>query len=424
MKQHWLNSTEVFDEYERRFAKARIEKKLSRPWETKDREEIIASTKRMLRYDEALVPQISEMNEISRTEYQGFCAIQYRFQSWKNMYGSATLYLPHSEEKVPLVFICCGHGKQGRLSFGYMAMGHRLASLGIAALVMDNIGQGDRNLTPDQFKGPDHWMAVAPFHCGLTLQGLIVMETIGMIRYMKQDPRFDTDRFGACGNSGGGTLTMFLSALCPELNVIASCGYPSEATYILQKERRHCACNLLIGQAYEAEMWEIYSVFAPKPLMLESGSFDNLIPPDLAHRNARKVMNTYVQLDAMDNLVFRLTNTKHPWELEDLNLISGFLSEKLLGVTPENAEEAFATEDLTPFRVSMPENMLTTSELSQKLTGVELPDELELKDVFTPTFNGEAIDPCSLQSDIGRGDVMRVFAQFECVLCKPDKKES
>ena len=416
MKNKWFEATEIFDAYERHFAKARSEKVLTHPWENEDRENIIQSAKRMLRYDEQLIPHISNMQEISRTDYGAYSAIAYRFQSWEHMYGAATLYIPNTQDPLPLVFVCCGHGKQGRRTEGYNRMGHRLASLGIAAITMDNIGQGDRSLTPDNFKGPDHWFADAPFYCGLTLQGLIVMETIGLIRYLKNDPRFDPDRFAACGNSGGGTLTMFLAALAPEISVISSSGYPSEATYLLQKERRHCACNLLIGQAYEAEMWELYSLFAPKPMLLEGGKFDNLIPMDLAYKNARKIKNTYVQLGAEENFSFSLTKTKHPWELEDLNLISRFLSRKLLGITPEDMQEIIADEDTSPFAVPMPADMLSTQQLSQNLTGIIVPDGIELKDIFPPTLNDIPINPDEIQLNVGRGDVMRVFAQFECAL--------
>jgi len=417
----WKTTTEVFDEYERRFALARAGKELSRPWEPAQKQAITAATKRMLRYDEALVPTVHDMEEISRREYDGYTAIQLRYQTWENMYGASTLYLPHKEGKLPLAFVCCGHGDQGRLSLSYMGMGHRLASLGMAALVMDNIGQGDRNPHPRKGKHPDHWMAVAPFQCGLTLQGLIVMETIAMIRYMQTDPRFDAARFGACGNSGGGTLTMFLAALAPELSCIASCGYPSETAYLLQKERRHCACNLLIGQAHEAEMWELYSLFAPKPLLLSNGNLDNLIPLDLSHRNARKVRNTYVQLGAEENFTHKLTKTTHPWDVEDVNLVSAFLSRQLLGREPENEiTEIFTEEDLEPLRVSIPAQSLSTARLSELLSGRKAEAGKELADVFRPTFRGKVIDPEALQPDVGRGDVMRVFAQFECALYRSE----
>ncbi len=418
LKEKWQRTMDAFDEYERRFASARAEKKPFSPWLEADRKKILEEVKSMLAYREELVPSIGEMEEMGRTSYEGYDAIQYRYRTWKNFYGASTLYMPHTKEKVPLVFVCCGHGGEGRRSAGYMAMGHRLASLGIAALVMDNIGQGDRNFRSTEFKAPDHWYAVAPFYCGLTLQGLIVMETVAMIRHMAKDPRFDAQRLGACGNSGGGTLTLFLAAMAPELAVLSSGGYPSEIPYLMQKERRHCACNLLLGLAHKAEMWEIYSLFAPKPLLLEGGRHDNLIPQDLFLRNARKVKNTYVQMDCEEHFESKLTDTRHPWDLEDVNLISAFLSENLLGKEAEDAEALFVVEDPQLYAVKMPEDMLSTAQLAQSLTGKEMPEGTELKDIFPPTLHGEAIDPDFIQTDVGRGDVMRVFAQFESALLR------
>ena len=411
MERSWLQTMDVFDEYERRFAAARAQKNPTRPLH--QREEILESTKRMLRYREDLLPQIHGMEELARTEYPQCTGIAYRYETWPKCYGAATLYLPHNAEKPPLVFVCCGHGDAGRRNKSYAAMGQYLAGLGMAALVMDNIGQGDRSRTEKITTNPDHWLATAPFACGLTLQGLIVMETVAMIRYMSSDPRFDPQRFAACGNSGGGTLTMFLAALAPELQVIASSGYPSEIGYLLQKERRHCACNLLIGQAFEAEMWEIYSLFAPKPLLLSGGLWDDLIPADLAQRNARKVRSTYVQLEADDRFTFKLTRTKHSWEEEDIALIGSFLSRNLLG---EAAEALPVPEGIDPMEVPIPDDCLTTARLSALLTGREAPEDIPLEEIFRPTFAGKPIDPAALQLDVGRGNVMRVFAQFESAL--------
>ena len=405
MDQKWQKTMEVFDEYERRFAAARAEKKMASFPE--DREKVLSGVKRMLRWRDELMPTVGDLEEISRQEYDGYHAVQYRFPTWENFYGAATLYMPNTEKKVPLVFVCCGHGEEGRLTDSYMAMGHRLASLGLAALVMDNIGQGDRSKTPGVFKTEDHWYSLAPFYCGLTLQGMIVMETVALIRKMATDPRFDSEKFAACGNSGGGTLTMFLAAMAPELKVLSSSGYPSEVSYILAKERRHCACNLLEGAAFGPEMWEIYSLFAPKPLLLEGGKHDNLIPLDLAHRNARKVKNTYIQLGS-DAFQFQLTNTRHSWDVEDVNLISGFLAKHLLGIVAEDTEALFCGEAC---HVAMPEDMYSTDQLVQALTGKQMPAGTRLCDIYQP-----AVDETEIDLNAGRGDVMRVFAQMECAL--------
>ena len=414
MNQNWLNTMDVFDAYERRFAQARAEKVPTHPWKAADREKILAGVKKMLCWDDDLVPQVGELEECSRRSFAGYSAIEYRYPTWEGFWGSSTLFLPEGGEKLPLVFVCCGHGEDGRRTGSYQAMGHRLASLGMAALVMDNIGQGDRAKNPAVFKTEDHWFSLAPFYCGLTLQGMIVMETVGLIRKFAEDPRFDRERLAACGNSGGGTLTMFLAALAPELKVLSSSGYPSEISYLLAKERRHCSCNLLEGAAFGPEMWEIYSLFAPKPLLLEGGKLDNLIPLDLAHRNARKVQNTYKQLDS-NHFRFQLTSTKHSWDTEDINLISGFLAEHLLGITPEPLE-AMPVFDAVP--VSMPPQMLTTNQLAEALTGKKMPDGTQLWDIYVPTLGGKPVDPDSLQLDAGRGEILQVFAQMECALKK------
>lgn len=416
MKELWSQTIQVFDDYERRFAQARADRKLSRPWVDADRTDILTKVKTMLGYDEALIPAISDLEPVHQVDMQDHTVTHYRFRSWDRFWGATSLYLPKKEGKLPLVFVCCGHGMQGRLTESYAAMGHRLASIGIAALVTDNIGQGDRSLTPELDKGPDHWLSIAPFACGLTLQGMIVMETIALIRHFSKDPRFDAARLGACGNSGGGTLTMFLAALAPELSVLASSGYPSEFDYILQKEKPHCACNLLPGCAYGPQMWEIYSLFAPKPLLLEGGNNDVLIPKDLAQRNARKVRNTYIQLDKESNFDMALTPTNHSWALPDINLISGFLAKHLLGVVPEDADTIISPKNISGLHVSMPEEMLPTDQLVQVITGINAPDDLALHHIFRPSFQGRPLAENEILPDIGRGDLWRVFAQFECAL--------
>ncbi len=414
MEEKWQRTNELFDEYEKRFAAARLEKKITHPWEKKDRPEILEGVKKLLGFREDLIPTVSQMEELDSKQYNGYKTVCYRYRTWPRTFGAATLYLPEKEEKVPLVFVLCGHGEKGR--HDYAVMGHRLASLGIGAMIADNLGQGDRNFRSKEYKNSDHWTALAPFYCGLTLQGMIVMEMIALIRFMKKDERFDPERFGACGNSGGGTLGMFLGALVPDLKVLSSGGYPSDFSEILQKERKHCSCNLLLGAAFGPNMWEIYSLFAPKPLLLEGGRFDHLVPQDHFLRCYRKVKNTYIQLSAEENLEKELTPTRHSWEIEDINRISRFLSERLLGITPKDGEET--VEDTDPFHIPMPDDMIGTECLAENLTGKKMPDGTELWDIFPPVYRGEKIFFDSIQTDVGRGDVKSVFAQYECALKK------
>ncbi len=412
-KERWLDTMRVYDAYERRFAQARGEKELRFPPDEDARAEILAGTKRMLRYKDSLVPAIRGMRVVSEQSFPGFRVQQLQYESWDRVFGSASLYLPEGKAPFPLVFVCCGHGKEGRLTGCYALMGRRLAKLGMAALIPDNLGQGDR-------APMGHWDVVAPFHAGLTLQGMIVAETVGLIRHMQNDPRFDPKRFASCGNSGGGTLNVFLAALAPELCALSASGYPSEFSYILSKERKHCACNLLVGAAHGPEMWEILSLFAPKPLFLEQGAGDSLIPVDLAHRNARKLKNVYLQLDAEENFRFETPKTAHSWTTEDRYLIASFLAKQLGAEAPteEDDKDAALLANLAHWNVPLPEQARTTDELAAALTGITTPEGIALEDVFPPTLDGRRLAPEELEPDLGRGSVLRVLAQMECALKK------
>ena len=408
-KRRSLYTQEIFDEYERRFAAARAARSLRQPWVESDREAIIADAKSVLRWKDELVPEI---RILSREKHlcDGYWLTDIVYESWEGFYGAATLFSPLDEGVHPVVFQCNGHTKRGRLSEAPVIMCIRLARQGCYVLANDNIGQGEREAL-------GHWNVVVPFACGLTLQGLIVMETAAWIRYMQKQPYVDASRMGACGNSGGGTLTTFLAALAPELSAIASTGYPSEFAYILQKERGHCACNLLMGFAGKLDMWELHSVFAPKPLLLEQGNYDNLIPVDYFLRNARKVRHTYAQMDAEDCFEQTITDTKHSWEPADRVRISAFFAKRFGLLPPEDkdAEQNYVIRDPEASCVRLPRGM-TVDELAQKLTGVTVDPDITLPEVFLPTCRGIPVDPGAIVPDLGRGDVMRVFAQFECSL--------
>lgn len=408
----WLHTMEVYDRYEKEIARLRAEKPLIFPPTEERRNEIIAETKKVLGYREDLVPVIHNVEELQKHDFGTYTVTQLRYETWDNFFGCASFYLPKGEGKVPMVFQLCGHGDDGRMTRSYVMMAHKLASAGAAVVIPDNIGQGDRQ---DEEKA-NHNFCHTPFYCGISLQGMIVMETHAVVKYMIEHPRVDKDRIGACGNSGGGTLSLFAAALMPEITVLSASGYPCDFSYILMKERRHCCCNLLPGIAKGPEMWEVLSTFAPKPMLLEQGKFDDLIPIDLAQRNARKVQNTYIQLEANENFEFEFTQEKHSWTESDVLVISKFLTKHLGIPFDESIPSDEVIEKRSEFHVDILDRSLTTAETAEVITGIAMPEDVQLWDIFKPRYNGKIIAPDEIVSDIGRGDVMRILAQFECTV--------
>lgn len=401
-----LRTEEIFDEYERRFASARAGKTLRNPAEAADRKEIQRAAAELLAFDKIPQPEVTVLDE-KEMIYEGVCVRHMLYKTWEKCYGEALLLVPEGAGKAPLIVICTGHGKRGILSESYQKMAFGLVKRGVYVLIADNVGQGLR-------EEMGHWDVIAPFYCGITLQGMIVAETRAWIRYMKKQPYVDVDQIGACGNSGGGTLTTFLAALEPSLAAIASSGYPSEFSYLLQKERPHCACNILRGFAGKLDMWEIFGTYAPKPLFLSTGVNDCLIPVELFERTSRKTAMVYAKADAADKFEYKITNTLHAWEDEDRDEITAFFARTF------DLDEKGGREDyIMPIEsgvFDMPEDSMTTDEVAQQITGVKMADGTKLSDVFVPSFKGKRIAEDEIISDLGRGSLMRVFAQFEASL--------
>lgn len=409
MNASYETTQRIFDSYERRFAAARLEKSFGIPTSDADRTRILGNTKKMLGWDDVLIPTVRNLREVSSRRFDGYTVTELLYETWDGCYVPATLTMPDGDEKKPLVFLFCGHGKLGRRTASYQYLPHLLARMGIASISPDNIGQGDRERM-------GHTHAWEPFYAGLTLQGLIVMEAVAIIRHMQKDPRIDASRMGSCGNSGGGTLNLFLAAMAPELSALSASGYPSEFPHIFSKERRHCACNLLPACCRLAEMWEVLSLFAPKPLLLEQGLNDNLFPVDLFYRNARKVRAVYEALGAAENCRHAVTQTLHSWEEADWKQMAAFFGDVFGKPVPEDfeADEALLSGDAGI--VTLPEDAIDTAELVFRLTGVRAPAQPHLWDIFPPRLDGRILSPDEYEADLGRGPLMQVFAQMECAL--------
>ena len=166
------------------------------------------------------------------------------------------------------------------------------------------------------------------------------------------------------------------------------------------------------------EMWEMFSVFAPKPMLLEQGECDFLFPHEYARRNARKIKNLYVQMDAADNFALEITDTGHSWTPVDRLVVSKFLCQALNVpfVDDDGAEDEALIAQLDNWHVEMPEGSYTVAEAAQKLTGIKVPEGIRLADIYPPMHQDKKVCPEEVLDNTDRGETMRVLAQMECAL--------
>lgn len=399
-----------FHSYDQHFCEAMATIPQRRPWVQAEREEILNLSKELLGIKNEWVPRI-RTESVSHATQGTFHIHQLQAESWGGVGTSADLYLPNRLDKTPspVVLLACGHGNGGKRYNGYRRMASSLAAHGFAVLIPDNVGQGERIVM-------GHRDVIQVFEAGLSLQGLIIMETMGWLDWIKEQPQFDTNSIALIGNSGGGLLSLFVGAYRrDDFAVISSSGYPNTFEFIARKEKKHCHCNILPGIVGELEMWQIYGAIAPKPLFLFQGKSDSFFPEDLFYRNARQVETAYQLSGFPDRFRAEVTPGEHSWDEHRIHLLTKYLCDHF--ELPFAEEKVAAESDLTELAPCFPSNAfrsLNADDIAAMLSGNSQQSAQHLWDVFPPRISADAPE----KSPFVRGDVKQVFAQFEAFLKK------
>ncbi len=122
------------------------------------------------------------------------------------------------------------------------------------------------------------------FHLGGSVVGLRVHDARRVVDYLETRPDVDVSRLGAMGISGGGMHTFFSTALDERIKACVISGYYSTfKDSILAMS--HCPCNFVPGLARFGEMTDIVGLIAPRPLLIEAGSYDPIFPLEAVQRS-------------------------------------------------------------------------------------------------------------------------------------------
>ncbi|MDD4539452.1 MAG: hypothetical protein PHT80_10600 [Lentisphaeria bacterium] len=393
----------AFEHSERRIFAALSRQPIRNLTSDQDRCEVRALLERSLGL--ARIPEPTMRVSVMDEKSLGGCHLQcLAGTSWPGATVTAHLYLPDTPPPWPVVLVCCGHGDLGKTT--YAPMGLRLARQGAAALINDNIGQGER-------MPMGHGQVTTPFALGFSVQGMIVRESLAWLQWLKQDRRFT--RLGAAGNSGGGTLTMCLAALSDDLAALVSTGYPSSFELIARKQKRHCHCNLFPGAIGRFDMWELYALFAPRPLLIMQGRYDNLFLLDSFLATARKIKHIYQALGAATAFASAVPDGQHSWDAPRRQRVGDFFATHFGIRKPlpddEDCREPILDASFAPCQPSWPADALDANALAGSFTGTHLDPLPNLWDIYPPAG---LPGPWPALSD--RGPSEQILAQWECFL--------
>src|SRR4029079_6490254 len=132
---------------------------------------------------------------------------------------------------------------------------------------------------------------------GQTMIGWRVWDIMRTIDYIATRSDLDPSRVGCMGISGGGTATLFATALDPRLRVAMVSGYLNTFRDSIGS-LAHCVDNYVPGILNWAEMYDVAGLIAPRPLFVESGEKDNIFPIAASKAIFERVKNVYQAFDA------------------------------------------------------------------------------------------------------------------------------
>jgi dienelactone hydrolase len=186
----------------------------------------------------------------------------------------------------------------GDRDFGIGCMAH-----GCAALCIEQRSFGERKEKKQKMPAPSgsgcQDAAMHALMLGRTLLGERVYDVDRGIDYLASRDDADMKRIGVMGNSGGGTISVFSAALLRRISfAMPSCYFCTFRDSIMAIG--HCVDNYIPGLLKYAEMSDIMGLFAPGPVVIVAGEYDDIFPVRATRKAFRELKRIYAACGAED----------------------------------------------------------------------------------------------------------------------------
>ncbi len=202
---------------------------------------------------------------------------------------------------------------EGDRDFGLICMKN-----GIAALCIEQRSFGERreNIQKVISTHMCHDAVCHALELGRTLVGERIWDVERGLDYLAERGDIDMDRIGLMGNSGGGTITMYASALLDRIAfAMPSCSFCTYRDSIMNI--RHCADNYIPGLLKYAEAADIMGLHAPKPLVVVAGREDDIFPIDAVEKAFADLKEIYRAAGAEDKCKLAIGEGGHRFYAAD-----------------------------------------------------------------------------------------------------------
>jgi cephalosporin-C deacetylase-like acetyl esterase len=274
-----------------------------------------------------LPPRIPLNPKVVRVkELNGYRIENILFESRPGFCVTGNLYVPASRGPFPAIISPCGHYPLARMQPNYQAVYINLVRNGFVVLAYDPIGQGERRQYWDP-RGAAAEITDPVYEHSMPGQVLLLMgqdlthyriwDGMRAIDYLLTRPEVDGSRIGCAGHSGGGTMTMFISALDDRVRcaVISEGGtghrWPVEIRPGDRVGPSDVEQNLFPAAVHGIDICDLHVAIAPRPLLALIEEYSPRFDAAAAHIRQR-----YEQLGAADHFATAEANDPHAYTVK------------------------------------------------------------------------------------------------------------
>ena len=247
------------------------------------------------------------------------------FESRPGLFVTANLYLPETGRPPhPGLLLPLGHEDGGKSHADWQRLAITFARNGFAVLTWDPLGQGERIQLYDTDLGGSKVAQSTTEHTVAGVQCLLLGHSFARHRihdglraldYLVSRPEVDPARIGCTGNSGGGTMTAYLSALDDRIKVAApSCYLTSWQSLLETIGPQDAEQNLPPFISDGLDQADFVIAFAPRPYLIAAAARD-FFPIEGTRQTFREVSRLYRLMGAGDKLSLVEADDTHGFTL-------------------------------------------------------------------------------------------------------------
>ena len=275
------------------------------------------------------------------------------FESRPGMFVTGNLYVPEDSRfapPYPAAIELCGHSRDGKAAPSYRRIAVLAAKNGMAAFVVDPLGQGERRQSPEEEASlgspvANHLrMGVNAVLLGHGLVAFEIWDAMRALDYLDTRADLRHDGYGAMGNSGGGTQSVMMSALDGRIMATATSCFLSNLRDQTMWRLLADSEQLIFGQLADGLNHAAYPLLGGHPVMLLARC-DDMIPYSGTLATARLLQDVARNLGRAGWYPFASSPGPHGYNEEQMRRSVDFLLRRLCGKGAVFDEPAFDTSE-------------------------------------------------------------------------------